>query len=75
MPYSAPHPESPTFITSSELREMLGGVAHGTLTKNVEAGILPCPIRLGRKLLWYEKEVHEALAARRIEKKLPHTPS
>ena len=69
MPYSAPHPESPTFITSVELREMLGGIAHGTLTQNVEAGILPCPIRLGRKLLWYENEVYEALAARRVKRK------
>ena len=71
MPYSAPHPESPTFITSVELRKMLGGVAHGTLTKNVEAGILPCPIRLGRKLFWYEQEVYEALAARRVKRKEP----
>ena len=71
MPYSAPQPDSPTFITSSELREMLGGVAHGTLTKNVEAGILPSPIRLGRKLFWYEQEVYEALAARRVKRKAP----
>ena len=69
MPYSAPHPDSPSFITSAELRAQLGGVAHSTLTQNVNAGVLPCPIRLGRKLLWYENELYEALAAQRVKRK------
>ena len=43
-------------ITSAEVREMLGGIAHSTISHWVKDGTLPKPGRIGGRMMWKREE-------------------
>lgn len=49
------------FLTLSDLRSKLGGRGRSSIYRDVEAGRLPPPIKLGGRLLWAEDKVDRAL--------------
>lgn len=51
------------YLTFSDLQAKLGGRGRTTIYRDVEAGRLPKPIKLGSRLYWREDEVDAAIAA------------
>ena len=49
------------YLSLAELREKLGGRGRSSIYRDVEAGRLPPPLRLGGKLYWEEGEVDHAI--------------
>ncbi|MGK7650875.1 helix-turn-helix transcriptional regulator [Roseovarius sp. B08] len=49
------------YLSFSELRQKLGGRGRSTVYRDIEAGRLPKPIKLGGRLYWIERQVDEAL--------------
>lgn len=58
----------PVLIDAKRLALEIGGVHRNTVTNWVNQGILPKPIRVGRRTFWKSKEVLEAINA------LPEAP-
>ena len=50
------------YLSFPRLRDKLDGRARSTIYLDVEAGLLPPPIKLGGKLYWIESQVDEFLA-------------
>jgi prophage regulatory protein len=50
------------FLTFSDLSKRLGGRSRASLYRDVAAGRLPQPLRLGGRVLFVEQEVEDALA-------------
>ena len=48
-------------LTFSELRTILGGRGRTTIYRDVSAGRLPQPIRLGGRVYWREEEIEAVL--------------
>lgn len=48
-------------ITFAELRTVLGGRGRTTVYRDVEAGRLPMPIKIGGRLYWRDSEITEIL--------------
>lgn len=51
------------YLSFSELRQKLGGRGRSTVYRDIEAGRLPKPLKLGGKLYWVERQVDEALTS------------
>jgi len=49
------------YLSLAELREKLSGRGRSSIYRDVAAGRLPPPFRLGGKLFWVESEVDAAL--------------
>lgn len=49
------------YLNFNELRQKLGGRGRTTIYRDVEAGRLPEPIKLGGRLYWIEQDVDDAL--------------
>lgn len=45
------------YLTFCQLREKLGNRARSTIYKDVKAGRLPEPMKLGGRLYWVESEI------------------
>ncbi|NKX44879.1 helix-turn-helix transcriptional regulator [Roseicyclus persicicus] len=45
----------------NRLRQTLGGRSRSSVYRDIEAGRLPQPLRLGGRLYWVEAEVHAYL--------------
>ncbi|MEP3632376.1 MAG: AlpA family phage regulatory protein [Shimia thalassica] len=50
------------YLNFSELRRKLGDRGRTTIYRDVEAGRLPEPIKLGGRLYWVEEDIDKALA-------------
>jgi prophage regulatory protein len=50
------------YITLSELQTRLGGRARSSLYRDVDAGRLPRPIKIGSRLYWAEADIDAAIA-------------
>jgi predicted DNA-binding transcriptional regulator AlpA len=42
----------PRYVDELTYRQQLGGIAHSTLHKLVKDGVIPPPVKLGRRNLW-----------------------
>ena len=49
-------------LTFRELRDVLGGRGRTTVYRDVAAGRLPAPVKIGGRLYWRDTEIHEFLA-------------
>jgi prophage regulatory protein len=49
------------YLTFKELREILGGRGRTTIYRDVEAGRLPEPIKIGGRLYWQEDKIETFL--------------
>ncbi|MEL7459934.1 MAG: AlpA family phage regulatory protein [Pseudomonadota bacterium] len=50
------------YITFADLQTKLGGRGRTTIYRDVEAGRLPKPIKLGSRLYWPEAEIDQLLS-------------
>lgn len=50
------------YMTMSQLSQKLGGRSRSSLYRDIEAGRLPNPIKLGRRCYFRETEIDEAMA-------------
>ena len=48
-------------LTFNDLREILGGRGRSTIYRDVAAGRLPEPIKIGGRVYWQDDEVEAAL--------------
>lgn len=53
------------YLTLNEVRSKLGNRARSSIYLDIEAGRLPQPFKLGKRLLWIESEIDDLLAAQR----------
>ncbi len=53
------------YLSFYQLRQKLGDRGRSSIYRDVKAGRLPEPIKLGQNLFWIEHEVDAALEARR----------
>ena len=53
------------FLTINEVRALLGNRARSTIYKDIEAGRLPEPMKLGGRIYWPESELDAHLRALR----------
>lgn len=51
------------YLTFSDLQAKLGGRGRSTIYRDLEAGRLPRPVKLGSRLYWREDEIDATLAA------------
>ncbi len=51
------------YLTFNDLQEKLGGRGRSTIYRDLEAGRLPRPVKLGSRLYWREDEIDATLAA------------
>lgn len=51
------------YLNFSDLQTKLGGRGRSTIYRDVDAGRLPKPTKLGGRLYWAETEIDAALAA------------
>ena len=49
------------YLNFNQLREKLGGRNRSTVYRDVEAGRLPKPRKIGATLYWVESEIDEAI--------------
>jgi predicted DNA-binding transcriptional regulator AlpA len=52
-----------TYITFNQLQSKLGNRSRSSVYRDLEAGRLPRPVKLGSRLYWREDEIDAALAA------------
>jgi len=50
------------YMTLSQVSQKLGGRSRSSLYRDIEAGRLPNPIKLGRRCYFRETEIDEAMA-------------
>ena len=50
------------YLTFRELQEKLGGRGRTTIYRDLEAGRLPRPVKLGSRLYWPEDQIDATLA-------------
>lgn len=65
-----------TYLTFAQLRTKLGGRARSSIYRDVEAGHLPTPKKLGGRLYWVEEDVDAQMCggAQIKEMDLPTNP-
>lgn len=51
------------YLTFNDLRAKLGNRGRTTIYRDVEAGRLPKPIKIGQRLYWREADIDAAMAA------------
>lgn len=51
------------YLTFRDLQNKLGGRGRTTIYRDVDAGRLPSPVKLGGRLYWVEADIDAALAA------------
>jgi predicted DNA-binding transcriptional regulator AlpA len=51
------------YLTLSDLQAKLGGRGRSTIYRDVEAGRLPRPKKLGSRLYWLESEIDAVMTA------------
>ncbi|WP_412551457.1 helix-turn-helix transcriptional regulator [Shimia sp. MIT910701] len=49
------------YLNFSQLRQKLGGRGRTTIYRDIEAGRLPEPVKLGGRLYWFEQDVDDVL--------------
>ncbi|MDU8942384.1 helix-turn-helix transcriptional regulator [Ovoidimarina sediminis] len=49
------------YLTFRELQAKLGGRGRSTIYRDLEAGRLPQPVKLGSRLYWPESEIDAAM--------------
>lgn len=52
-----------TYLSFSQLQAKLGNRSRSSVYRDVEAGRLPKPIKLGARLYWSEADIEAAVAA------------
>lgn len=52
-----------TYLSFGQLQAKLGNRSRSSVYRDLEAGRLPRPIKLGARLYWAESAVDEAIAA------------
>lgn len=55
------------YLSFKELSDGLGGRSRSSIYRDVEAGRLPQPMKIGHRLFWKETEVEAYLASCRLE--------
>jgi len=55
------------YLTLSQVSMKLGGRARSSIYRDMEAGRLPSPIKLGGRLYWDENAIDAAMTAAQIE--------
>ena len=50
-------------ITFQQLQHMLGGRGRSTIYRDVEAGRLPKPVKIGSRLYWNENDIGAVIAS------------
>lgn len=51
------------YLNLQQLSEKLGGRSRSSLLRDIEAGRIPPPFKLGGRLYWREAEIDRAVAA------------
>jgi predicted DNA-binding transcriptional regulator AlpA len=51
------------YITFTQLQAKLGGRGRSSLYRDIEAGRLPKPTKIGSRLYWAEADIDAAIAA------------
>ena len=51
------------YLTFRDLQEKLGGRGRTTIYRDMDAGRLPKPVKLGGRLYWAEADIDAAIAA------------
>ncbi|NND21426.1 MAG: AlpA family phage regulatory protein [Silicimonas sp.] len=51
------------YLTFHELQTKLGGRGRSTIYRDVEAGRIPRPLKIGARLYWPEDQIDAAIAA------------
>lgn len=51
-----------TYLTFAQLQAKLGNRSRSSVYRDLEAGRLPKPIKLGSRLYWPETEIDQALS-------------
>lgn len=51
------------YLNQAQLSEKLGGRSRAPTNRDVEAKILPAPIKIGGRNYWIESEVDDAISA------------
>ena len=54
------------YLSFSQLCLLLGGRSRSSIYRDVEAGRLPEPMKIGHRLYWDEAEVRATVASHRI---------
>jgi len=49
------------YLTFNELRSVLGGRGRTTIYRDVDAGRLPKPLKLGGRLYWRDEDIHRSM--------------
>jgi predicted DNA-binding transcriptional regulator AlpA len=57
------------YLNAQDLSTKLGGRSRSSIYRDVDAGRLPSPIKLGRRIYWLEEDVEIALI--RLTKERP----
>ena len=52
-----------TYLTFRDLQAKLGGRGRTTIYRDLEAGRLPRPVKIGHRLYWAEADIDAAIAA------------
>jgi prophage regulatory protein len=50
------------FLTFGDLQRKLGGRGRTTIYRDVEAGRIPPPVKIGHRLYWAEADIDAAIA-------------
>jgi prophage regulatory protein len=56
-----------TYLTLKELRVKLGNRSRSSIYRDVKMGLLPQPIKLGRRIYWSERDMDAHL--RKLQKR------
>jgi prophage regulatory protein len=51
------------YLTFRELQAKIGGRGRSTIYRDVEAGRLPRPVKIGARLYWAEADIDAAISA------------
>ena len=49
------------YLNLAQLRANLGGRSRSSIYRDIEAGRIPKPVKLGARLYWNEAEIDEAM--------------
>lgn len=51
-----------TYLNLNQLSEKMGSRSRSSIYRDIEAGTLPKPLKIGSRLYWVESAVDEAIA-------------
>ena len=51
------------YLNLNQMSAKMGGRSRSSLYRDVEAGIIPKPVKIGSRLYWIESDVDDAFAA------------